>query len=339
MTMAGIDIDGDGISSLCCAHLLARSSIPYSIQSPATRKQPAILIGTQAASLLKDACQAHDLLHTGWKINRRVVQWGAAKEPVCVPHDAIAIPEETLVAGMRDSLEPALKNNKSTINWRIVTSNRESNEAFDVYGQRLAFSQKVTLKHTEDARSCWTESTRHGWLFLLPFNSSEAALIAAAYEPVKAMEESRLIVPRLASELSQATAAPIAPRLARALYGDGMIQTGTAAMRFDPLCGEGAGHAAREAYLTVAVIRAALRGEPAEDLLDHYSKRLKQAFLRHLIICSSFYSSGGNSDFWRSEENALQNGISELQSQIQRSASMQFRFKGLDLEAIPLSQR
>jgi hypothetical protein len=240
---------------------------------------------------------------------------------------------------MRDSLEPALKNNKSTINWRIVTSNRESNEAFDVYGQRLAFSQKVTLKHTEDARSCWTESTRHGWLFLLPFNSSEAALIAAAYEPVKAMEESRLIVPRLASELSQATAAPIAPRLARALYGDGMIQTGTAAMRFDPLCGEGAGHAAREAYLTVAVIRAALRGEPAEDLLDHYSKRLKQAFLRHLIICSSFYSSGGNSDFWRSEENALQNGISELQSQIQRSASMQFRFKGLDLEAIPLSQR
>jgi hypothetical protein len=334
MATAEIIIDGDGIAALCCAHLLQRNSIPFSFEPHTTGKQPAILLGSQAVSLLKDVSQTGRLLDAGWQIERRVVQWGNAKEPLTIPHYAVSIAEETLMAGMRASLTHGLEDSRGMGDWRIVTRKPDSADAFDVYGRRQAISQRVALKRREDSRSCWAESTPHGWLFLLPFSENEASLITAGYEPKRVIEESRLIVPRLSSEWPLTRAVSIAPKIARMLHQDKTILTGSAAMRFDPLCGEGAGHAVREAYLTVAVIRAALRGEAVDDLLNHYTNRLRQAFLRHLIVCSLFYSSGGDSDFWRDEQELLQRGIRELRAQIEGSAPVQFRFSGLDLEAI-----
>jgi len=334
MATAKIIIDGDGTAALCCAHLLQRSSIPFSLKPHTPGKQPAILLGSQAISLLKDVSQARHLLDAGWQIERRVVQWGNAREPRLIPHYAVSISEEALLAGMRASLAHGPEDSQGNADWRIVTRRSNSADAFDVFGRRQAISQRVVLKRSEDSRNCWVESTPHGWLFLLPFSENEASLITSGYEPTRVIEESRLVVPRLSSELSLTGAVSIAPKIARMLHQDKMILTGSAAMRFDPLCGEGAGHAVREAYLTVAVIRAALRGVTVDDLLDHYSRRLRQAFLRHLVICSSFYSSGGGSDFWHEEEESLQKGIGELQSQIEDSSPVQFCFNGLDLEAI-----
>ena len=43
-------------------------------------------------------------------------------------------------------------------------------------------------------------------------------------------------------------------------------------MSFDPLCGEGAAHALREALLAAAVIRGAAKGYSVEKLLAHYRR-------------------------------------------------------------------
>ncbi len=332
--VSGISIEGDGVAALCCAHLFSRSEIACSLSSGRTTKQPAILLGAQAASLLRDVCRSTSLLDSGWRIRKRVVLWGEATNPITVEHDGIAISEEILIAAMCSSLRKHRLAVPMSASWLIATHSSAHDSEFNIYGERRAVSYRVTLRNLVDSTSCWMESTPEGWLFLLPFNGSEASLIASGTDPESALRQSRLIVSRLSDISSASATVSIAPRIARTLCNGGVVRTGSAAMRFDPLCGEGAGHAVREAYLAVALIRAAMRGEPVEALLAHYTCRLQQAFLQHLVICSSFYSSGGSSDFWRAEDAALKAGIAELRSGLATSAPAQFRFRGLDLEAI-----
>lgn len=327
-----VAIDGDGVAALCCAHLLRQSEIPFFLSSASSFKQPAILIGTQAGSLLKEVCGREDLLQDGWAIERRVVLWGDKPEPVTVAHDGVAVPEERLIAGMSVGLTASSEVNGRG-GWKIATRRSDPATEFLVCGERRAVSCRVKLKETEDSRSCWIESVADGWLFLLPYSESSASLIVAG-DAETVLAESRLVAPRVEVTATMSQSASIAPRLARILHEEGTIFTGSAAMRFDPLCGEGAGHAVREAYLTVAVIRAAARGERVDDLLEHYSGRMRQAFLRHLAICASFYSTGGSTSFWRSELAAIEAGMQELGSMIAASAETQFRFRGLDLEHV-----
>jgi hypothetical protein len=105
-------------------------------------------------------------------------------------------------------------------------------------------------------------------------------------------------------------------------------------MAFDPLCGEGAGHAAREALLTSAIVRAASKGLEVEALLSHYTTRLMQGFLRHLQVCRSFYQSGGESSFWKMEASALQRGILCIQERLRNLPATQYRLTEFDLEPI-----
>lgn len=314
--------------------MLATSSIPYSIDGESVAMQPAILLGTQTMTLLRDLSPATAPLPNGWSIERRVVQWGDAREAISVPHLATAVAEGDLVAAISAGLQADRIVAETPPSWRIVTRGRGDEAPSTTYGRRMATSQRVRLQNPADARSCWAESTAAGWLFLMPFGESEASLIVAGYDPAATMETSRLIMPRVEITSPGLCAVRIAPRISQRLCEEGLILTGSAAMRFDPLCGEGAGHALREAYLAVAVVRAASRGESVVDLVQHYETRLRHAFLRHLQVCDSFYGSGGDSEFWHEERAALQEGIRELAQQLDNTSPTQFRFSDLDLEPV-----
>jgi flavin-dependent dehydrogenase len=62
------------------------------------------------------------------------------------------------------------------------------------------------------------------------------------------------------------------PRIPAPLCGPGWLACGSAAMGFDPICGDGTAHAVREAILALAVIRGGDHGMPA-----HYEARLTAA--------------------------------------------------------------
>ena len=66
---------------------------------------------------------------------------------------------------------------------------------------------------------------------------------------------------------------PAHPRVAWSLAGSHWLACGTAALAFDPLCGDGTGHAIREAILAAAVLRAIQRGANVDELLNHYIRR------------------------------------------------------------------
>ena len=76
------------------------------------------------------------------------------------------------------------------------------------------------------------------------------------------------------------------------MAGPGWLACGTAALGFDPLCGDGAGNAVREAILGSAAIRRAIATDEADSLAAHYQARLLAGFKRHVALCFEFYKSG-----------------------------------------------
>src|SRR5262249_15369771 len=123
------------------------------------------------------------------------------------------------------------------------------------------------------------------------------------------VEESSLIRSKIVAPPDWSAEFPAYPRILEPLAVRGRLLCGSAAVAFDPLCGDGTGNAVREAILASAVVRAALRGLDIDALLDHYRRRLIAALGKHLEICAEFYQTGGDTPWWHSELALIREGI------------------------------
>jgi hypothetical protein len=103
-------------------------------------------------------------------------------------------------------------------------------------------------------------------------------------------------------------------------------------MSFDPICGEGAGNAVREAILASAVIGYAANCSDVGGVLTHYSSRLLMGFLRHLQLCRSFYASVRRSDWWNGELAKLDEGIEWTRLRLSGLPESRYRLINFDLE-------
>ena len=102
---------------------------------------------------------------------------------------------------------------------------------------------------------------------------------------------------------------------------------------FDPLCGEGAGNAAREAILGSAVIRANTHGEAWECYcVITIHRGCWASSLRHLSVCRSFYASGHAGPWWDQELEMLDRGIEWVRGH--SADHSRYRLNGFDLEPI-----
>jgi hypothetical protein len=246
-----------------------------------------------------------DLVSVGHPIHKRVVAWGPAAEPITLPHSALVISEADLLTRLWAQVPAAAESPAGE--WKLLSSVASGQQAF---GTRIASVARAVVKPDVDQSACWIESVDSGWLFLLPRGENEAAtLIAVGEAPGPLLDQSRIIPGLIAALEGPVAQFPAYPRIAVPLCGNGWLACGAAAIGFDPLCGEGTGNAARQAYLATAIIAALCKGEPLEDLLAHYTSRQMHGFLRHLQICLGFYQSAGSGTFWQSETAMLQQGI------------------------------
>jgi hypothetical protein len=301
-----VHIEGDGVAAACCAQLFSASGQPFSSSRVIRPKLGAVLLSRQTVALLTEIFPSTDLVSVGHPIQRRVVAWGPAAEPIALPHSALVIPEADLLTRLWGQVPlPA----QSTAGWKFLSSGASGLEQ-RAFGTRVASVARAVLNRDVDQSACWIESVDSGWLFLLPRGESEAAtLIAVGETPGTLLGQSRIIAGLVDVLEGLVVEFPAYPRIADPLCGDGWLACGAAAIGFDPLCGEGTGNAARQAYLATAVIAALRRGEPVEDLLAHYSSRQMHGFLRHLQICLGFYQRAGTGTFWQSEAALLHQGI------------------------------
>jgi hypothetical protein len=278
------------------------------------------MLGGAAVALMRDVFGRPDLFVRRHAIQKRVVAWGPGAETVKLPHSAVVVSESELLEAVGSE---AVKVHQ-TADWLVVASRPLPEACVEhCFGSRLARAVPVAIKG--DADTCWIESFEEGWLFLIPNSARGGWLLAVGADAKTLLEQSRLIGPFVGDLQGQGTSFPAYPRIAEPLQGKNWLACGSAAMAFDPICGDGTANAVREAILAAAVIRA------GSDALPHFEARLTAGFQRHLALCTSYYQTGHKSEWWRAEAEALQKGLDWCAAKSAGHGNYQYRLQDFDL--------
>jgi flavin-dependent dehydrogenase len=330
--MTSVFIRGRGVAASCCAHLLRRAGISVTTEPGDRAKLPAILLGEATQALIRDVFDQPELFRALPRIERRVVTWGPDSEEVTLPHSAVVVSEQQLC----DLLHPAgeAANQTGAPSWNIVASRPlPSASSEHAFGTRKATALRVTLRNDSHPAACRIESTADGWLFLIPTSGGDAWLLSVGATPLALLERSRLRA-HIQTARTSGAEFPAYPRIVWPLAEPGQICCGAAALAFDPLCGDGTGHAIREGILAAAVVQVADGGADLVGVLEHYSARLLAGFRRHLDVCQSFYMSGGDGPWWQAELASIRRGIAWCDSTRAPGTGFRYRLDGFELRPI-----
>jgi hypothetical protein len=315
--MLRVLVRGDGIAARCCEHLLHQAGCEVVSDHLDRPRLPAIMLGGAAVAMMRDVFGQQQLFHGMHQIKKRVVAWGRGSEPVSLDHSAVVVSERELL----ESVGEHESNHVDDVDWTVITSRPLPEEVIEHhFGSRMAHAQSVALAGASD--TCWIESLDSGWLFLIPNSEKTGWLLSIGPADLK---RSRLVAPQVADVHGGVSQFPSHPRIMQPLCEERWIACGSAAMAFDPLCGDGTAHAVREAILAAAVIRA------GSDALRHYEARLTAGFERHLSLCLGFYQSGGTGDWWESESASLKEGLDWCAARAKTFGSYRYQLNGFDL--------
>ncbi len=329
------------MASVCTARLLTDAGVPCVLDLNCRPKLAAILLSAQTEHLLRGLFPAtengqEDIFSGFARVTRRIVGWGGDRVEADLPHQGMVAPEGELLRRLwrRVPSLPICDGSRSE-SWRIESSREGIDSAQErCIGSRNAWIASVDLSTEAELEACWVEAVQDGWLFMLSRGEGRATLIAAGDTVENLLLQSRLVARRVAKWVRQSGSIPIHPRLRQGMARDRSIYCGAAAMSFDPLCGEGAGNAIREAFLVAAVVRAEIGGADRERLTAHYDTRLRQGFLRHLQTCLPFYETGGMSRSWKDSCDELRAGIEDLLLELASAPRPFFRLVDRDLVAL-----
>jgi hypothetical protein len=320
MTSNSVLIRGDGVAARCCGRLLSQAGYRVSFEKVGRPRVPLIMLSAAAQHLIRDVFERQDLFRDLPVIRKRIVAWGSG--PVELDHSAVVVSEEVLLERL------GMISCEADAGWTICTAPPFPAHAVEHrFGSRTASAVAVELTATARTDACWIEALEDGWLFL-----NSGWLIAVGATPEKLLGKSRLVGEQIARVEDATVQFPASPRMIVPQGGDGWISCGSAAMSFDPLCGDGTAHAVREAILASAVIRAAEQGEDATMLLRHYESRLSYGFQRHLAECLKFYSTGGGGVWWRSQQESIARGLLWGGERIEGRGPSPYRLIGFELK-------
>jgi hypothetical protein len=329
--MSHVSIRGDGVAGRCCAALLSRAGISINVESANRARLPAIMLSDPARKLIADVFELDRPFDDLPRIRKRIVAWGENQAPVSMEHSGVVVSEEEL---LRRLGTPPPASGFAKPAWTICAAKPlPANVEEQRFGSRTALAAPVALARDAEPEACWMESLDEGWLFLIANAPGKGWLLAVGETPAELLERSQVVRDAIASERSWGPPFPVVPRIAAPLAGDSWIACGTAAMAFDPICGDGTAHAVREGILASAVVKAALRGGNVEQLLAHYRNRLTAGFLRHLLHCVEFYAPIAG-DWWRREAAAAREGIEWCSGRMGGDPAFRYRLNGLELEAV-----
>ena len=328
-------IRGGGIAACCCTRLLRQGGIPLVVERADRPRLPAIMVSRTAQKLLADVFQKDDLFDGLHQIRRRIVLWGDDTKPVVVSHSALVVSEQVLLDRLQFEDAPGDFQQSGGFAWTILTSHPLPQSSVErSFGSRMATAFAIELKAGSDAGACWIESLNDGWLFLLPVDSDNAWLLAVGGSAETLLARSRLVVEEIAHATGPGGKFPCHPRIADPLGGVGWLVCGTAALGFDPICGDGVGHATREAILGSAVVRAAAEGADVDAVIAHYQTRLLAGFRKHLEVCHDLYQAGGSGLWWDQQIEEIRRGLEWSTHQLQESRPFRYRLNGFALETV-----
>jgi hypothetical protein len=332
---AGVVVQGEGIAGCCCAHLLRAARFPVTIRSADRATVPVVMLSEGTQSLLADVFGRSDLFHGLPRIEKRIVAWGRGSEPLALPHSSVIISEHDLAERLRPDGSSSDRSGAADTEWAILASRPLHPSTVEHhFGSRTASVFAVDLREQADPSACWIESLESGWLFLIRGSAAAGWLLAVGGAHQALLRESRMVAEQIQTVGRRAGQFPAYPRIADPLGGHGWLVCGSAALAFDPLCGDGTGNAVREAILAAAVVRAVAAGAEEHHVLAHYRARLLDGFRRHLEICRQFYTAGQAGAWWDAELDYLTHGLAWCDRERQDAPPYRYRLSGFELRPI-----
>lgn len=325
----GVRIHGEGVAAASCAHLLSLAGIPLSATSVPRVPVPAVMLADSALYLIGDVFGDPALLRNLPRIRKRFVLWGEG-DVVALDHSAIIASEPELLAALAHQLP-----SDADAAWTIFAAGPLPHPVSERrFGTRLASAVAVDLRSAAEPEACWIEAVDTGWLFLITHAPGAAWLLCVGGEPAQMLGLSRLVAQKVDRHDDGTRQFPCAPRMVSPVCAPGWLACGTAAMAFDPICGDGTAHAVREAILASAVIRAVFAGGDQGALLRHYEGRLTAGFRKHLELCRRFYESGSRSPWWREQADAVESGLRWCDERLRQGGGQAYRLNGFQLEPV-----
>ncbi len=300
--MKSIAIRGSGIAATGCAHILAGAGFRVAIEERRRPSVPTIMLSDPALRLIRSVFDRPDLFADQPRVKQRLVSWGGA--PVMLPHDAALASGDQVQAAL-----PATPASKAEpVDFSIHAAPPAPLGEMHIFGERNAVAAKVKLRDPACIEEARIEAVATGWLYLVPAEPGFGWLLGVGGSIDRLLGQSMLIAPVVDAVGAISTPFPAAPRLQLPLHGDDWLACGTAALGFDPICGDGTAQSVREAILAAAVVTAIAEGGDRAALLTHYQSMLIAAMRRHLLLCAQFYANGGQGDWWRAQHHALMEG-------------------------------
>lgn len=306
MDRAGIvSLKGSGIAATTCAHLLTLAGFRVDTETKSRPPVPTIVLSDPALALIRSVFDRPDLFADLPRLRRRVIAWGGA--PVMVPHGA-ALASEQRVQQALGHCSDSVHLGDALPDFTIHAAPPLPEGELHIFGERNAVAARVKLRDPACAEEGRVEAVAQGWLFLVPAESDHGWLLGVGGSLDDLLAQSSLIAP--AVDALGATSVPFmaAPRIHLPLCGEDWLACGTAALGFDPICGDGTAQSVREAILACAVVTAMAEGGDRDELRVHYRSMLIAAMRRHLLLCAQFYATGGQGDWWRAQHAALMEG-------------------------------
>jgi flavin-dependent dehydrogenase len=199
------------------------------------------------------------------------------------------------------------------------------------FGERLSATARVTFRTDAPAHTCWIEAVDTGWLFLIPDGFGEAWLLTVGGDARTLVQDAPLIGPLIDVLAPTGSQFDTSPRMLAQLAEDDWLACGTAAIAFDPICGDGTAQAAREGILASAVVGALARGEEPALLATHYHSLLLSSLRRHLQLSLPFYANGGAGRWWHEQYAAARAGYEQTTALLAKLPEPRFALHGFDL--------
>jgi len=313
--MREVLLSGHGLAVAACGRLLGRAGWSVKREGGVRRQVPVVVLNGATQNLLQDIFGE---VAAGYRIERRIVKWGG--ETVELPHVAVALPEEALLRGVEEEFAGGVGE------YRI-----EGNAgALVAVGERWAEVVEVSLRGEIVERACWVEAVEEGWLFLVEVAPGRGVLIGVGSGLEELLGTSELVAGVVDGWSGEKQRFASQPRIARVMTGGKWLACGGAAMAFDPICGEGTGHALREAILASAVLKAHAGGGDWDTLAGLYEGRLRAGFRRHLEQCLTLYGTGGRGPWWRVQ----QAGLAEALRAMPQGVAGQQGYRLVDFELV-----